>query len=567
MKEVKIIGLSVNKKLGILNACQLKFDENNRLIIIKGGVGEGKTTLQKSIQIGTQGTKVLTDKKLYGEVDTETQLLDGVLPVYVGCKSDPSGSLIYSIYIKDQNDKIVKNPVIDGVSATPAKYLEALQTELTWKMDELCSENPTIQKNILLQLYKYDLAKLGVIFDSKNPKFKESILGKLEIAQKIRDEKDSKRKELGGIREDLEAKGYKVDQPDTCPIREDLSKLELQEKEVEKQKTISETTAQNSKSLKLSELSQKAAEISGRCLILNNELKSEYEAENKQYLEYTGKVSGIDETKNKIYSYIQILVSLDSFNLDQAESYIDMIDKNAIYPEKINEPTEPKYITLDSNNKVTNVTSEGYSGKSKKLIDEIIKLRMDFINENNAAITIDTTEFDNQLNSIAYQKSKAKEINKICDAIDSFHAWRESNEAVMVLRNEYQNLLKQVNTGVSGLEIIAEDSDLFLKYNGEYDTKYFNNPEKEMRKLSSYSGTQKPVICLLIQNYLLSLKPKALRYMYIDNVPIDNKTRSLIEKMCEDLELRVFLNITGDFDQTEIKDGEILIEGGEVFFK
>ena len=54
--------------------------------------------------------------------------------------------------------------------------------------------------------------------------------------------------------------------------------------------------------------------------------------------------------------------------------------------------------------------------------------------------------------------------------------------------------------------------------------------------------------------------------MYIDNVPIDNKIRALLEKMCIDVNLRIFLNITGDFVKSELLDGEIVIEGGEVFF-
>src|SRR6056297_537861 len=140
-KQVKIIGLSVNKQLGILKACQMQFDEKNRINVIKGGVGEGKTTAQQALKLGTQGSKTLTDKNLYGDVDVETQLLDGDTKVFVGAKSDGNGKLSYVLYTKDKDGKKVKDPVIDGVKATPAKYLEMLQTELTWHMDELTSDN------------------------------------------------------------------------------------------------------------------------------------------------------------------------------------------------------------------------------------------------------------------------------------------------------------------------------------------------------------------------------------------------------------------------------------------
>ena len=103
-------------------------------------------------------------------------------------------------------------------------------------------------------------------------------------------------------------------------------------------------------------------------------------------------------------------------------------------------------------------------------------------------------------------------------------------------------------------------------YDGSYDTDYFHNPNKELRKLSAYSDTQKPMICLLIQSYLINKKGKSLPYLWIDKVPIDNKTRDLIEKMSEDLGLWLFVSWTGDFEKSNLKDGEMLIENGEIFF-
>ena len=111
-----------------------------------------------------------------------------------------------------------------------------------------------------------------------------------------------------------------------------------------------------------------------------------------------------------------------------------------------------------------------------------------------------------------------------------------------------------------------EDGKIYLVYNGEYDTKYFNNPEKEFRKISSYSGTQKALITLLVQASLLNKKHKAMRYLWLDETPIDNKTRNLLEVMGEKLNVTIFVSITGDFERKELQQGEIFIEGGEVFF-
>ena len=51
--------------------------------------------------------------------------------------------------IKDEDGKKINDPIIDGVKCTPSTYLKSLQTSLTWKMNELTSENNTVQKKIL----------------------------------------------------------------------------------------------------------------------------------------------------------------------------------------------------------------------------------------------------------------------------------------------------------------------------------------------------------------------------------------------------------------------------------
>lgn len=508
-KEVKIIGLELKKNMGILQAHKLEFDSENRLIIIKGSSGAGKTTEQKALQLGTQGSKTLIDKKLYGDIETEVQLLDGDLNVWVGCKSDKTGALVYTLYTKDKNGKIVKEPVIDGVKATPAKYLEALQTKLTWRMDELTSENPTVQRNILLELYQHSLKSLGVIFDKKDPAYKDSILGKIEQAEKTRDEKDALRKQKGGIAEDLKERGFDPDRPDTVPDAVDIDAIEQKIKEQEKQKTIKETEAKSSKDARLDKIKLKAVEFTEKTKKENEAIKAEW------------------ERQCKIFECVEYLVKEKIIELD--------------YPS----PKEPIY---------------------KDGVLELEKLRAEYKEIEAGKVEVDVSEFDNRITELEVEKSKGKFINAIVEAIDSFHLWRSADETVKGLKTQYHKLLVSVDTGVEGLKIVPEDDNIFLMYDGSYDTSYFHNPNKELRKISAYSGTQKPLICLLIQNYLLSQKAKAMRYMYIDNVPLDKKARALIEDMCEKLNLYVFLNITGDFEKSEIKDGEILIEGGEVFF-
>ena len=54
--------------------------------------------------------------------------------------------------------------------------------------------------------------------------------------------------------------------------------------------------------------------------------------------------------------------------------------------------------------------------------------------------------------------------------------------------------------------------------------------------------------------------------MFIDNIPMDNKTTELLEKLGKDLDLTLFINITGDFNANTLTNGDILVEGGNVFF-
>ena len=279
-------------------------------------------------------------------------------------------------------------------------------------------------------------------------------------------------------------------------------------------------------------------------------MEKEYQIEAQKYIDYENKIIKIDR-----------LLKIISDSINELSELVDIesfIMPEIIYPEKIEKPAEPNYIKFKENQVI--------SGQDFELVKKITESREKYFEVLNESVEIDTKEFDEKINILEANKKNATEINKIVEAVDSFHVWRKSNETVAQLKKEYVQLLAQINTGVEGLQIVPIEDDIFLMYNGAYDPAYFHNENKEMRKLSSYSGTQKPVICLLIQNYLLNQKPKAMRYLYIDNIPIDNKTRALIEKMCLELNLRVFLNITGDFEKNSLIEGEILVEGGECFF-
>ena len=557
-KEVKIVGLKLNSKLGILESCHLEFNEKNRLISVKGEVGAGKTTLQKSLMLGTLGVDTLKhDKSLYGEINQEVQLSDGDNSLFVGCKSSEHG-VEFVIFTKGEDGKKIKNPIIDGVKLTPASYLKDLQTKLTWRLDELTNDNPTVQKKLLLELYKSQLGDLGVIFDKKNDKYVDSILHRLEVAENTRSEKEFLRKQVGGLATQLQPLGIDVNDESTWPkynsktdLVNKISKLEFEEGNLSQKHD-----------LKLSELKNKANSTTNELKSLNQKL----EASNKVFLANHTVLK--EKHLSSVNKFTDVLTKLGELVNEGkfTSEYIDSVEfdlNNKFNWTQI--PDVSLNTLLDINDKgviTTNASEWTGSEEISGLLSELNETRSSYKSLLNKPITSNKEEIDllkRELNLLEANNHRYK-------MLQSFLDWQDSNNEVVRLKKEYSNLLASVNTGVSGLKISVSEKEIYLTYNGEYDTKYFSNENKVDRKLSSYSGTQKPVICLLLQSYLLSIKPKALRYLWIDNVPIDNKTKVLLEHLGQELNVTIIVNITGDFEEQELQDGEVLLKGGEIFF-
>lgn len=564
-KTVKIIGLRINEQMGILQSCELKFDSKSNLIAVKGEVGSGKSTLQKGLQLGTQGSDTLkSDKLLYGKIDEEIQLLDGERNVFIGCKTTKKGALDYVIYTKDEDGKIDREPVIDGVKCTPADYLKNLQTDLTWRMDELTSESTNVQKKILLDLYKPELAKIGVVFDKKSEKYTESILGKIDLAINTRSEKDFERRKVGGFSNQLDVLGVDVSESDTYPKRIDISKLEERKNKLQ----YDIDNIDGVKEQRLSELKTEAKGVTLKLKEANSPLMDYNSKLEEQFTKIKHQYSQNTHTLNGILNDFMTLRDGGCFNESDYQIMISMVHDN-FKNIALTTPAAKEVLEFDENGSC--VTDEWDGSKEiGLLLIELMELRVKYgkLDDEPAG---DTGTYEEELKKVVNQIILDKKNNEKCDMLDAYLAWKKADNTVHELRDEYAKMLSSVNTGVNGLNINVDKEDeklsIYLTYNGVYDKKYFNNPSLEHRKLSSYSGTQKPLICLLLQNYLLSKKEKAMRYLWIDNVPIDAKTKKLLNKMGEDLGVVIIVNITGDFSKETLENGEILIEGGEVFFK
>lgn len=575
-KQVKIIGLAINEKFGSLKATQLKFNEENRLTVIKGEVGSGKTTLQKALKLGTQGSNTLQDKTLYGDsVDIVTQLLDGETNVFVGCKSNASGSLDYFLYSTDVNGKKIKDPVIDGKKATPASYLKSLQTELTWNLDQLTSENPTVQRDILLKLYQSELEEKGVYFDKKHPKYVGSIIDKIEKAKNQRNYLDMKRKEVGGIADDMSKKGIDFSSrrvvKDTKEIEEQISKITAEI-------TLAKTNVEQVRETELTKIKNKGLEIAAKLKTQNDTIQAHNRKENNKEIAYNNALDVYTKNVEQAKSLLAPLIKEEQqFNFENR--WDDFTSEN------LDEPKKPELNILEElkfNEKGTCISKPDEFKGGEEIMNLLLEYKQIAVDYTKLVNTppgeVDTSKQEAEKTKLEEKKQRFDEYNQEAKAINSFQDWKEQNEEVNSFKKDYFMKLTEIETGIEGLficpeyieedgEKIAKDNEIYLMYDGSYDLEYFHNEKKELRKLAAYSDTQKPMICLLIQKHLLSKKEKALPYLWIDQVPIDNKTKSLLDRMSQELGLWLFVNWTGDFNKSLLKDGEILIENGEIFEK
>ena len=133
-------------------------------------------------------------------------------------------------------------------------------------------------------------------------------------------------------------------------------------------------------------------------------------------------------------------------------------------------------------------------------------------------------------------------------------------------------MYERIDTGVEGLKIVpnATDTDkieVWIMYDGRYDKDFFLNPNGESRYIFQYSSFQRSAIGVMLQAARLNLKPKALRLAIVDDVAFTQKGLAVLSKLCTDLDVQLITCRTDDIDRSQVKDGEVLMENGEAFFK
>jgi hypothetical protein len=532
---MKLVSLTLNADFGVLKAQEAKFVENpDGLIEIKAGVGQGKTTLKQAgeLAISAGNTQKLPfDTEKFKNVDVEIELSSGI---FMRTYSDKKGDLKSVAYRKLDDGKIDKDPVINGKKLTPAVLRDLIRTELTFGIDDFLSENPRTHMDFMMGIYSHKLKDLGVVFDKKSPAYENSICWKLEQAKMDRQNKHFARRAINGFKEALIEEGY---DEENIP-----KKLDLEAMEAKKTMFVAEKTKAIQD--KIDSIKEKAADQKAVIKSYNDGLQQKEEIRANKLKELKANIEIVERA--------QLILQMDNVQF--------WLNENKKLAEKPLQPFQ-KVPVNESGAPTPESFNESYSVEVDAAIKELLKLGSEIkplLAQKDE--TINTEELDLEI-------SIAKANNEIIKRWNAFFDWQESDANVKKLWKEYQSKFAQIDLGVPGLSIQVvgdeESSSIRTHYNGQHNPEFFGNKNKEDRLLTQYSATQRPVIAILMQIYLLSQKDDGLKMMWIE-CPIDKKTRDLLIDIQKKYDLTIIVGVTGDFTQEGLTPGQFLIENGEL---
>jgi chaperonin cofactor prefoldin len=560
----KLISLSLNNQFGVLKAQEVEFVETENLIEVKAAVGKGKTTLKNAAETAiSAGNQQLLpfDGSKFKDVDLEVQVTYGNTPVFLRTYSDKKGNLTSVAYIKDVDGKMCKDPVIGGKKLTAAALRDALRTDLTFGIDDFLSENPRTHLDFMMKIYSHKLKEMGVVFDTKSPDYKDSILWRLEQAKMDRQNKHIIRRGLNAFKEAFDAEGLKEENvPALIPVADLEAKKTAQLAAIQTRKDEWQKTWYAGQSKKKDELQKEIDEMTAKAS------------------QYSSKIAAYNvtcETQKETYS-TKIKELMDTVAVLQKYEYPNWADVSG-WVGNLEEPNfEPVPLTTDGKIDPKAFEMKFQSAEIAGIIAEIKSLReklapiwaqKEALSKAELPEYVDTEPFVNYDEQIA----RAAESNKIANRWAAFYDWQDADETVKSIWREYCEMYSKIDLGVPGLSIQIvgdeEKSEIRTMYNGVHNPEFFGNIASENRLLTQYSQTQRPVIAILMQIYLLEEKLKknedGLRLMWIE-CPIDKKTRDLLIDIQTKYNINIIVGVTGDFTVEGLNPGEFLIEGGEL---
>lgn len=566
-KQVKLIGLKVLDN-NVIKAVELTPDiMSKRLIQIVGESGNGKTTLVESLKTAIGGMNAVAKKDaLAPGFLTEAQLTDGEIKIFVGVrkreltKGERRGDSVVETFLYAKNDEgEMYTPIIDGESATAAKYVKLLTTDLTFSMPALFTENQTVHRKLIESLFKEELDGLGA----------DEVVARIMNCKQERDAARVMCSKAGAFMESFEREGLSEAHLQELS-RVDVDKIEadIREAEIERDRILRPAdAAYELECNKIREEYQtrlRAAEKAYDAAVTaekdeKQRLKDEYAEAEKKYNEQ-------EERKTKWAAYYENIKA-------NAETFFYNTEELA----KVKEMIEARYKVITS--KFTLAKPE-LAAPAPKFEGDVIntKAELDATKAEEALLKLpekavpDTKAVDAKIADLKASKEKAERENELFDRYAKWCAWIEAKGKYEKELNTLRKMYERIDTGVEGLKIVpnATDTDkieVWIMYDGRYDKDFFLNPNGESRYIFQYSSFQRSAIGVMLQAARLNLKPKALRLAIVDDVAFTQKGLAVLSKLCTDLDVQLITCRTDDIDRSQVKDGEVLMENGEAFFK
>jgi recombinational DNA repair ATPase RecF len=568
MKTLSIGEIQIPKGFRILVPQSVELLKKVGVTVVNGGSGQGKSSLLEVMKLATQGKDSLRDNYFVREGEDESEIAiqiaseeDAALNFFIIAKAKKSGEVQYSFKVeKDGKLKTTKSlPEIGEI--TPSKLFDMISTTLTYGAADFMSENPKTVREFIFKTY---------------PEVRD-------IAKQIEDQINEAVKERDRITEQQSAIGAYANKLDdkVCPEYIDMAALMDKRRNaidaLAQAKADDKAYANNAqekvatKEQELENVKLKAGDVKRRIAEWNQAKANKANLHTEQLRSRAVELSSALTTLTSTYSVFH-----PKSTLKEAQAFFKAevsIVEEAFEAAK----NRPEPFQIPENPKSTEMPDE----ESKGLVEELESLRKQYVSveselkslresENPENPNSNVAECERKLSLIDVEIQQAEESNDLWTKFSVYNQHKEAHEKVLKLRAERNKLYEGIDTGVKGLQIQVTDEAgtmLGFFYNGAYNPDYFGNTKGDFRPLTSYSKGQKTLVAAMLQCFLMKRKPYALNVVCIDDTGMDSVIYELYDKFATKFGLLMFVTNTNDKKANDLREGEILMEGGEVYVK
>lgn len=576
-KILAVAGIEITDRVRILKPGKVVIDKLTGCIPLNGGSGEGKSTLLELLKMATVGIDTRRDNNLLVEGQEQAEFLVPIAYVdkpnevllYIRTVIKNSGEIKQTFMVDTEKGRKAEKEPIPGVGTlTPSKLQELMKTTLTYGIDDFLSESPTKVRDFIYKTFSEELSKKGLLVEKSSPLYAKSVNGRLDAALAERDDVSREQSKKGAYAVNLEGL-VKPMKPDMQALEESRQKAiqelangraKISSLEERKQASISECKAKQQLALKT------ADGICEKIAAWNRERQQEEHQVVDQIESYIALTNKMIESVEQFKASMPKNINCDMF-LHELASAINFYTTS-----KENRP-EVQQINIQSPEK-----NEGLPEEAVALYLSMIdaKKQVEAFEQSMKSIEATTEDsyeerikaLENELVNCNEAIEQAKQTHELAERFEILERHREAEEKVARIRSERNQLFTQVNCFVPGLFIGLVDEEkgtMAFFYNGSYDPAYFGNPDKKPQLLTSYSASQKIFIGAMLQSFLMKQNALPLNVLYVDNVGMDNKVKTLYDGFAKKNGLMILVAQTNDKTLSEIGNNELLIENGELF--